>query len=322
MRISRKTKNRKLNRKSVLEVKARSREAHWARLRLIFVSAFSLVGAAALIISVWQGGRLILNRAFYENDTFNIKEVVVETDGFLSPQQICQLANIKSGDNLLALNWALVKRDLELVQWIKSVSIEKILPNRLKLKIDERAPIAQAHTYFSNGKVGEYSLENYLIDDTACVISASLSNQVPAALRRSWQALPVISGIPNSALAPGRKIQAPEVGSALRWIKEFEQSDMYGEVQISRIIVFSDDKDFLKVTTAQGSRITFANQHWQDQFRKWRIVHERGRLDGRVIATLDLSISNYNPVCWKADNLPTRYRTQGANLLNSWSKNV
>ena len=50
----------------------------------------------------------------------------VQTDGVIAPDQLRRWARVKPGENLFALDLARVKRDLELVPLIESVSVERV----------------------------------------------------------------------------------------------------------------------------------------------------------------------------------------------------
>jgi len=56
--------------------------------------------------------------------------------------------------------------------------------------------------------------------------------------------------------------------------------------------------EVLQVTTGQGSRITFGLDRLDDQLRRWRLVNDYGKKIGQAIRTLDLSITNNDPVVW------------------------
>ena len=81
----------------------------------------------------------------YENKAFAIEEIDVQTDGVISVDQLRRWAGVKPEENLLALDLARVKRDLELVPLVQSVSVERILPHTLRIRVTEREPIAQVN---------------------------------------------------------------------------------------------------------------------------------------------------------------------------------
>src|SRR5882757_7665492 len=141
----RKPKNRRLNRGHVLDVKLRSDQVRATRLRLVTIAAGVLFGTVFGLYLLWRTGEWALDKFVYENSTFAIQNIEVQTDGVIAPEQLRRWTNVKPGANLIALNLATVKRNLELVSAIDSVSVERVLPRTLKVRVTERDPVAQVN---------------------------------------------------------------------------------------------------------------------------------------------------------------------------------
>src|ERR1051326_2873530 len=140
---NRKAKNRRLGREYVLDVKLRSSQARAVRTRK-FIYAGAVVFTIALSgYLLWRIGGWTMDRLVYENQAFSIAEIDLQTDGVIATEQLRRWACIKKGQNLLALDLARVKRNLELVPFVQSVSVERILPHTLRIRVCEREPIAQ-----------------------------------------------------------------------------------------------------------------------------------------------------------------------------------
>jgi hypothetical protein len=105
-----------------------------------------------------------------------------------------------------------------------------------------------------------------------------------------------LTGIPASELKPGRQVLSDQVRAALRLIEEFEQSPMFGIVDIQQIDLSTPD--LLRMTTRQSNEVTFATHRLEGQLRRWRAIHDIGLTRGKIIATLDLSVSNHIPATW------------------------
>ena len=146
MWFKRKPKNRRLGREQVLDVKLRSSQVRAARTRMAARRpGRRLCAPSSACICSGARGEWALNRLVYENKAFAIQEIDVQTDGVISVDQLRRWAGVKPGENLLALDLARVKRDLELVPLVQSVSVERILPRTLRIRVTEREPIAQVN---------------------------------------------------------------------------------------------------------------------------------------------------------------------------------
>jgi len=236
-----------------------------------------------------------LNRLVYENKAFAIQDIDVQTDGIIPLDELRRWTGVKPGANLLALDLARVKRDLELVPLVQSVSVERILPRTLRIRITEREPIAQVNVPRPRG-TGGVELAVFQLDADGYVMVPLDPRQRATPLNQPGDALPAIGGINSSELQPGRRIGAPQVQAALRLIIAFEQSPMAGLVDLRRIDVASPE--VLLVTTGQGSEVTFGLADMDQQLRRWHDIFDLGQTMSKAIGTLDLAVTNNIPARW------------------------
>src|SRR5450755_3384609 len=145
MWYKREPKNRRLNRGHVLDVKLRSDQVRATRMRLATVMMSVLFGTVFGLYLLWRTGGWALDKFVYENSDFAIQRVDVQTDGVIAPNQLRRWSGVKLGANLISLDLVEVKRNLELVSAIDSVSVERVLPRTLKIRVSEREPVAQVN---------------------------------------------------------------------------------------------------------------------------------------------------------------------------------
>src|SRR6516164_9564295 len=134
MWFKRKPKNRRLGREYVLDVKLRSSQVRAARTRLAAI-ALAIVFATVLgVYLLWRGSEWALDRLVYDNKAFALETLDIQTDGIIAVDQLRRWARVKAGENLMRLDLARVKRDLEMVSFIQPpVSIERVLPHTLRI---------------------------------------------------------------------------------------------------------------------------------------------------------------------------------------------
>lgn len=303
MWFNRKQRNRRLSRGHVLDVKLRSGQVRASRIRLAALAAGLVFGTVFGIYVLWRLGEWGLNQLVYENRTFAIEHIEVETDGVISPDQLRRWAGVKTGVNLFALDLARVKRDLELVPLIGSVSVERLLPRTVRIRVTEREALAQVNVPRPRAE-GGLEVTVFHIDTEGYVMVPLDPRQRTTPLHQTEDSLPVLAGLRLPDLQPGRSIASPQVHSALDLISAFATSPMAGLVDLQRIDVGLPE--VLVVTTGQGSEVTFGLRDLDQQLRRWRKIHDEGRRLKRDIATLDLAVSNNVPVRWlEASVLPT-----------------
>lgn len=75
----------------------------------------------------------------FVSGSFNLVEIVVENNHSLSSEQIISFSRIEKGTNVFAISKKNIKANLKENPYINEVKIRKILPNKLKLIVDERS---------------------------------------------------------------------------------------------------------------------------------------------------------------------------------------
>lgn len=291
-----------MGRERVLDVQLRSSVVRTARLRLAALALGVSFGTIFGLYLVWRLGDWGLNRLLYENKTFAIRAVEVHTDGVISPDQLRRWAGVQTGANLLALDLADVKRNLEYVPFVAAASVERVLPNTLRVRVTEREPVAQVNLPRPRPGGGVDVLV-YHLDAEGHVMPPLDARQRSTSLFQPESTLPVVSGVNPHDLQPGRRIESPAVRAALRLIDAFERSPMYGVVELQRVDVGA--AEVLVVTTEQGSEITLGRHDLERQLLRWREIHEAGARRQRALASLDLAVTNNIPARWlEAGALP------------------
>jgi hypothetical protein len=291
----RKPKNRRLGREHILEVKLRSsqrRQRRFRRIAFIFGGAFSLTFG---LFAAWRGGEWLIRRFLTENPAFAIHQLDVKTDGVLSIEQLRRWTGVRLENNLLALDLARVKRDLELMPAMESADVERVLPHTLRIRVTEREPIAQfqfPQARFANG----YPNPVYLLDAKGCVMSPLEPQQLAVPVVQTNERLPFLVGIPPGDLRPGHPAESRQVQAALQLILALDRSPMAGLADFRQIDVGAPG--ILRVTTGQNSEVIFGLNDQDTQLRRWRLAYDHGRSIGKYLISIDLSVANNLPARW------------------------
>jgi cell division septal protein FtsQ len=289
-----KPRNRRLGREHVLDVKLRSSKVRAARARMAAVGLGSFFAVVLGAYLLWCAGEWALNEFVYQNPAFGIQEIDIATDGVLSPEQLRRWIGVKPNDNLLALDLIRVERDLKLVPVVQSVSIERIPPRTLRIRVVEREPLAEIRVPRPRSG-GGIEMASYLLDTEGYVLAPLQPSQRSPSAPPPPE-LPVVSGVNANELLPGRRLQATQTDAVLQLLLAFERSPMSGLVDLKKIDLGLPD--VLVVTTGQESVITLGLMDLEQQLRRWREVYDASQKLGKVIASLDLAVSNNVPVTW------------------------
>jgi cell division septal protein FtsQ len=294
MWFKRKNKNRRLGRAHVLDVKLRSSQVRSARARMAAAALAIVFGIVAGLFLLWRGGGWTLDQLVYKNPSFAIKDLDVRTDGVLALEQLRRWAGVRVGNNLLDLDLARVKRDLELVPVVQSASVERILPHTLRIRVTEREPIARLQVARMHPEAG-VDFAEFLVDTEGFVLPPSDARLLsPGTTPPNDQALPLIAGLSGNEVQTGRRLENPQALGAVRLVLAFEHSPMAGLVDLKSIHVGTPE--VLVVTTGQGTEATLSLKDPAHQLRRWREIFDRGARANLSIAAIDLAVSNNIPV--------------------------
>ncbi|HEX7618295.1 MAG TPA: FtsQ-type POTRA domain-containing protein [Verrucomicrobiae bacterium] len=320
MWFKREQRNRRLNRGHVLDVRLRSEQVRATRIRL----AVMAVGVPAITIFglylLWRVGEWTLDRFVYANAEFAIQRVDVQTDGVIAPDQLRNWSGVKPGANLIALDLASVKRNLEFWPVLDSVSVERVLPRTLKIRVTERKPVAQVNMLRVDGANGVVFSVFQL--DAAGFAMQPLDTRMSAIPLSQMKAgrLPVISGLNVSQLQPGHRVELPQARAALQLISAFSRSPMAGLADLRQIDV--SEPGVVIATTGRGGEITFGLQNLEQQLRRWRVIYDLGLRNNKAIASADLAVTNNVPVRWMDANAAPVVAPKNSALAPTWRKNV
>jgi len=293
-----KNRNRRLGRGHVLDVKLRSDQVRANRIRLTTILLSIGFGTFFGLYLVWRTGELLLDKFVYENPDFAVQNVEIQTDGVISKDQLRRWANVKAGVNLIALDLANVQRSLEMESAVDTVSVERVLPHTLRIRVTERTPIAQVNMPCT-GADGNLAVSVTQLDRNAVAMKPRDPRECVVPVAQLNPQMPVISGVNPVKLKLGEPVPAPEdarVKAALELITAFGHSPMAGLVDLRRVDITAPG--VLVVTTAQGSEITFGLDNFEQQLRRWRQIYDLGTKQQKTIASVDLAVANNVPVRW------------------------
>ena len=130
------------------------------KIKIINIASFSLILISLIAIFVFLKFPSLLN------NSFQIKNVIIEGS---EKSNISEIENnvTEFKGNLIGLNFNSIKEIVESSEWVKRVSIKKVLPSTLKINVTENDPYA---IYFQEGK-------SFLIDlDGSIITEINLNN--------------------------------------------------------------------------------------------------------------------------------------------------
>lgn len=292
--FNRRAKNRRISRDVVLDVKLSNDQVRSHRFN---IAAKVLIAVSCLAFATFvflRGGQWLTNRLMYENPAFTIRNVEVTTDGVMTRDEIRRFVILRPNQNLYALDLASVKRDLEMLPWIRHAFVERVLPTKLRIQVEEREPVAEIRRPVTTPR-GELVTQRLLVDDTSFVMPAldGWIKRVNSSGGVDQVAFPQLM-LNLGDVVESRRLETPGVTAAIELLKRFELSPMAGMVDILSVDITQPDE--LAVTTVQGTKVFFPLQGTDRQLLRWREIHDRLAASRVTAATINLTVTNHIPV--------------------------
>jgi len=124
----------------------------YRRLRLvakIFLVLLAFVALSALCLASY--------RALLSSQLLQVTRIQVNGCQYLDPQAVIQQAKIPSGVNILSLDLDGVRKRLTQHPWIATAAISREIPDRIRIEIEERKPVAlvKGHQFYLADQQGD-----------------------------------------------------------------------------------------------------------------------------------------------------------------------
>lgn len=277
----------------VLEVRGRTRPARSAALRLLGTLIVLGGGVALAALVAWQVFLRALDHLVYRNPRFAVRSIEVETSGRLDPGQIRQWAGVRPGENLMALSPGRVQASLGWMPWIRDARVERILPDRLVIRVWEREPAARVELPVMEAATARFWVEPLLVDDEGVVLPPLQPGWLRPGQAADFAHLPRLDGLPPDQLRSGRRLESRRVTTALALLRAFEDGPMFPLTDL--VSLDTAGSDSFEGRTRDGLVVLFGPADPRRQMLRWRAIHEELAKRGLAAIRIDLSVTNHIP---------------------------
>jgi len=277
----------------LLDVKVRARRASARRLQKGFLVLSSLLILLSLLGAGLFGAQRLLNSLFFTNPDYAIHSVEVSTDGDLMRDAVLQAAQIANGTNIFSINLSAVEDRLRALPQVEEVNVQRLLPDKLVIVIQERRPIAWIASADAN-KTGF----NY---DSALLVDRRGVGLQPKGSAPEYMTLPIIIGVDIKKVTVGQPIDDDAVKSALELIRECPEV-LQSRFQIATIDV---SKEYCLVATdKQGASIKFSPDELMVQLRRLDTLLSYCEKNSKDLQSANLMAERNIPVVFNEPAVP------------------
>ncbi|MFB3894892.1 MAG: cell division protein FtsQ/DivIB [bacterium] len=219
-----------------------------------------LHGFITLIVSsiaILAGIQLFL--FLFYSSYFNLSRIEVSSMKEVDKQEILALVNIKPNSNLLTLRTGAIINKVSAHPWVEKVRIQKQLPNRVRIEVLERKPIAVIC-----GK------DNFGIDAAGYLLPDIRLEEV--------RNLPLITVADNAFTSNPERITTPAMTNALFAIQYLRDNNLSFMKEISELNIVSPD-NLVIYTLHEGTEIRLGNENLEERLVKlqqvWEIIKQQ-----------------------------------------------
>jgi cell division septal protein FtsQ len=255
--------------------RARQRE-HFYRVGAIVL--LLLVTASALWLGT-EGVRRLGHALFSGNERFTLRNLDLASDGKLQSWHIREYARLEPGVNLFAVDLRKVRRELESVPIVGMVTVTRVLPDTLRIRISERMAVARLGDE-AGGQPLAVDRDGYALGPSSVSIR-----------------LPVISGYRASGLRPGSRIEDSGVQVALRLLDLGDEPVFSRFIRIRRVDVSREET--LEVQLERGEQIRFPRKDLRPRLERLCEIIKQSADEGRAIASVDMTVDRNFPVTYQ-----------------------
>jgi cell division septal protein FtsQ len=291
-----KSRNRRVERSRLEGVKQRSRKRWDLPSRVLSTTASMIFVILLGAFVLWKGGNWLRDELFYENGFFAIERIRIISDGVIDRQYFRAWSRIHDGENLLELDLARVKRDLESIPWVREAAVKRVLPDTIMIQITERNPVALVTLVSPVGNQGKYRRIVCQVDAEGFPARLPLKYLNRETQEADYNRLPRLLLSGNVIVRETRRIESEQIQLTLRFLTEFNKSSLRRKVAVASIDV--SGKYNVRINMRDGSEVLLGTSDFSRQISRWQEIIEESEIQQKAIGFLDLSVPNYLPVRW------------------------
>jgi cell division protein FtsQ len=277
--------SRQRKRQHLLDVKVRAKNVAARRTQSVLLTVCGFILIASVLGGIAFGAKRILNALFFANADYALKTIEVTSDGNLTREAILRAADVAEGKNIFSISLPKVQEELGALPQVEESRVQRILPNKLVISVQERRPVAWVVPPDAN--LGSFNFENaYLVDRRGILLKTK-------SLAPEYLGLPLIIGVDTSNCQAGQPLEQDDVKAALDLIRASAEI-LEGRFQIQSIDVA---KGYcLRVTDKQHASVTFSTEEIESQLRRLGTVLNYCDKNSRELQTVNLMAQRNVPV--------------------------
>lgn len=274
------------NRKAVLlDVRARKKTARKRRRMRLFNLLWKTGTAAALVIGTWYGANKLLTKFFYGNPDYNIRQIALPSEDTLSKKEFFAATGLHTGMNIFTIDLDKARNALLALPQIRNVSIERVLPDTLRIQVEDKKPIAWLISE-KDGKDPYSAPDSFLLEQQGNFYR-------PTHFISRYSSLPVIYGIDRRLLTDGDLLTKEDLQQALELLRLVAERK---DPQLRLRALDLSEGYCIKARGLRNETIVFDTENFEAQLDRLQELMRFCKRAGKQIEYVNLFVHRNTPV--------------------------
>jgi cell division septal protein FtsQ len=287
----------------LLEVKTRQKTATRERRRRTWQWVWLILFWGAFVTVLAVSAQTVLEKFFFENPDYNLDRIEVNRPDLLGADEIKHITGIEPGVNLFRLDLGVAQTRLARIPELERVSIERVLPDTLRVTLVPHEPVAWVSDSTDPPEVNPYLL-----------VDASGHLFRPHKILPQYFELPVITGARVVDLETGDILHREDLREALALLQTIRFST--DTTLAPRSIDIS--KGFcLDVRDRQDALVVFDVGGYPAQLARLQKLLDHCAETGRELEMVNLIPQRNTPVRFVMASLPASIQPANNEPQNS-----
>ena len=277
----------------MLNVKMRAATAKRKRQQLLMGFSMAVIGLSLACGLAWFGISRTLDKFFFSNPAYNLAALELELDGIMTEEDLRAETGIVEGKNIFEVDINEADRRLRAIPMVADVSIERLLPDRVRVVLHSRQPVAWVSP--SNDPAAPYDVSTMLLVDGSGFLMR------PRLIPQEFHNLPIIYGVNSRDILEGKPLQNDDLKKAIALLDEASSHPD----SLVRIRSLNISKGYcIDALTDQNARVKFGRSDFRVQIDKLQRLLAHCRDTGRELNSVNLMVAKNTPVKFVMASLP------------------
>lgn len=244
-------------------------------------------GIAVGVLAVGIYARSLWAQSFRGNAEFAVGQFEYKTNGGIAARDVKAAAGLRSDMNLMEVDLAAVRMRLLALPRVKKVEVERRLPDKFAITLEERLPVARIISVMKDRPVNIEQRHSLFVDRDGVAFKCE-------ELLREYVGLPVINAVESPVITVGRAVDAPGVKPALALLEQFRTRTWSAPCCVRNIEVLNEWT--ISVEMESGSQFVFRPENLDRQLERLQFILAKGREVKKSVASVNLQLERNVPV--------------------------